>query len=80
MASILPHFCIESDGEPHFQKINWNGKWTDERMEKELELNQHRDNIKNEYCKNNRITLLRVNNLKAVEELIRYFKLMNLTF
>lgn len=34
----------------------------------------------NEYCKNNRITLLRVNNLKAVDELIEYFKLVNLTF
>ena len=29
---------------------------------------------------NNRITLLRVNNLKVVDELIEYFKLMNLTF
>ena len=66
--------------EPHFQKINWNGKWTDEEMEEKLKLNQHRDNIKNEYCKNNGITLLRVNNLKAVDELIEYFKLMNLTF
>lgn len=78
----LPKYnlCIESDGEPHFQKINWNGKWTDEEMEEKLKLNQHRDNIKNEYCKNNGITLLRVNNLKAVDELIEYFKLMNLTF
>lgn len=49
-------------------------------MEKELKLNRHRDNIKNEYCENNRITLLRVNNLKVVDELIEYFKLMNLTF
>lgn len=49
-------------------------------MEEKLKLNQHRDNIKNEYCKNNGITLLRVNNLKAVDELIEYFKLMNLTF
>ena len=43
-------------------------------MEKELKLNQKRDDIKNEYCKKNGIALLRVNNLKAYEELMEYFQ------
>ena len=44
-------------------------------MEKELKLNQHRDEIKNEYCKNKGINLVRVNNLKAVKELSEYFQI-----
>ena len=72
----LPKYnlCIESDGNPHSEKINWNGKLTNEQMEKELKLNQKRDDIKNEYCKKNGIALLRVNNLKAYEELTEYFQ------
>ena len=72
----LPKYnlCIESDGNPHSEKINWNGKLTNEQMEKELKLNQKRDDIKNEYCKKNGIALLRVNNLKAYEELMEYFQ------
>ena len=71
----LPKYnlCIESDGNVHSDKINWNGKLTNEQMEEKLKLNQHRDNIKNEYCKNNGIGLLRVNNRKAYEELTNYF-------
>ena len=72
----LPKYnlCIESDGNPHSEKINWNGKLTNEQMEKELKLNQKRDDIKNEYCKKNGIALLRVNNLKAYEKLTEYFQ------
>ena len=71
----LPKYnlCIESDGSPHFEIVNWSGKYTDEEMEEKLKLNQHRDNIKNEYCKKNGIGLLRVNNHKAYEELTNYF-------
>ena len=73
----LPKYnlCIESDGSPHFQKIKWSKAWTDERMEKELRLNQHRDDIKNKYCEKNGIALLRLNNLKTFEEkLTEYFQ------
>lgn len=72
----LPKYnlCIESDGNIHSEKINWNGKMSDEEMEKELKLTQHRDNIKNEFCKSNGIILLRVNNLKAYEEVTEYFQ------
>lgn len=47
---------------------------TDKEIEKELKLTQHRDNIKNEFCKNNGIILLRVNNLKAYKEVTEYFQ------
>ena len=72
----LPRYnlCIEFDGSPHFKKINWNGRMTDEEMEENLKSNQHRDQIKNEYCKNNGINLLRFNNIDTVkEELKKYF-------
>ena len=76
----LPKYnlCIESDGNVHSDKINWNGKMTNEEMEKELKLTQHRDNIKNEFCKKNGIILLRVNNLKAYDEISEYFKIKEL--
>jgi hypothetical protein len=46
--------CIEFDGEQHFKPIEyWGGK-------KEFEKIKIRDNIKNEYCKNNNIKLLRI--------------------
>ena len=58
----LPKYnlCIESDGIPHFEKVNWNGKMTNAEMEENLKLNQLRDKIKNDYCKNNSINLLRI--------------------
>ena len=68
------NLCIESDGNVHFENINWNGKMTDKEMEENLRLNRLRDKIKNDYCKNNGINLLRVNNLKVYEELTKYFQ------
>lgn len=63
-----------SVGSPHFKNINWNGKMSKNEMEKNLQLNQLRDNIKNEYCKKNNISLLRLSNLKTFEEkLTKYF-------
>lgn len=72
----LPKYnlCIESDGSPHFEPINWSGKYTNEEMKEKFESYQIRDNIKNEYCKKNGITLLRVYNLKAYEEVEKYFQ------
>lgn len=52
----LPDYniCIEYDGEHHFRPMEmWGG------YEKFL-INQENDKIKNEYCKNNNITLLRL--------------------
>ena len=69
------NLCIEFDGEQHFEKVNWDGKMTDEEMEENLKLNQFRDQIKNDYCKNNGINLLRIRYDEDVEEkLIEYFK------
>ena len=72
----LPKYnlCIESDGNVHSEKINWNGKMTDTQMEENLKSNQYRDDIKNKYCEKNGIVLLRVNNLRAVKELTKYFQ------
>lgn len=48
------HICIEYDGEHHFRPMEmWGG------FEKFI-VNQENDNIKNEYCLNNHITLLRL--------------------
>jgi hypothetical protein len=52
----LPDYniCIEYDGEHHFRPMEmWGG------YDKFI-INQENDNIKNEYCKNNNITLLRI--------------------
>lgn len=47
------NLCIEFDGIQHFKANNYFG-------EKEFELTQKRDNIKNSYCKKNNINLLRI--------------------
>lgn len=53
---------IEADGEQHFKKIGIGN----------LEYIQYNDKIKNEYCKNNNIPLLRISYLEedAVEEIV----------
>ena len=45
---------IEYDGEQHFRPIEYFGG------QKKFELQQKHDTIKNEYCKNNGIPLLRI--------------------
>lgn len=55
----LPKYnlIIEYDGKQHFEPVVfWNGQNAD----KQLELNQIRDNIKTQYCKDNKIDLLRI--------------------
>ena len=72
----LPKYnlCIESDGASHFKKINWTNKMTEEQMEENFKCVQNNDKIKDEYCKKNNITLLRVKADKAIEELSEYFQ------
>ena len=50
------NICIEFDGDQHFKSIDFFGG--------DIEFNklQIKDNIKNEYCKNNNIHLIRFNN------------------
>jgi hypothetical protein len=65
----LPEYnlCIEYDGEQHFKPIEWFGG------EKSFIETQIRDEIKNKYCKDNDINLLRIpytdkNIIKTLEE------------
>ena len=56
--------CIEFDGVQHFSDICWGGK--DGLLER-----QKRDNIKNDYCKNNNISLIRIRyDQKNIDELL----------
>ena len=56
------HTCIEFDGEQHFiEKEQWGGY-------KSLEYIQTNDKIKNEYCKNNNIRLIRLKYNENIEE------------
>lgn len=48
------NLCIEYDGELHYKSVEYFGG--DESLEKNIFL----DNIKNEYCKNNNISLIRI--------------------
>lgn len=50
---------VEYDGEQHYQPIDFAGKGKDW-AENQLKLTQTRDNIKNEYCKNKNIVLIRI--------------------
>ena len=52
----LPDYnmCIEYDGEQHFKKYH---KWNDDLN---FDIRIKRDQIKNDYCKNNNINLLRI--------------------
>ena len=52
--------CIEYDGEFHFQPIRKSKSMTEVQAIKNLEENKIRDNIKNEFCKNNSIILIRI--------------------
>jgi very-short-patch-repair endonuclease len=52
----LPKYncCIEFDGEQHFKAVDWFGG------EKGFKDRKIRDNIKTNYCKNNKINLIRI--------------------
>lgn len=52
-------FLIEADGEQHFKESGFKGITLEERIKK--------DTIKNEYCKNNNINLLRISYLQEDE-------------
>lgn len=50
-------YLIEYDGEQHFHIVSENSKWNNK--ESLLQV-QHRDNIKNQWCKDNNIPLIRI--------------------
>ena len=74
----LPRYnlCIEFDGKQHFMPTSFNflEKENDDKKLKNLKQIQFHDQIKNEYCKNNGINLLRIRYNENIEEkLTRYF-------
>lgn len=66
------NICIEYDGIQHFEPVDFAGKGK-EWAEKQFEYTQKHDNIKNEYCKNNNIKLLRIPYWENVEETLNNF-------
>lgn len=56
------HIAIEYQGEQHYRPIDYFGG------EKNFKMQQNRDNIKKNYCKNNNIKLLEISYFENVEE------------
>lgn len=67
----LPKYnaCIEFDGEQHFKPIKYYGG------EESFKITQLRDGIKNKYCKNNNIPLLRIkfDEINDIEKILNNF-------
>ncbi|MFA5586052.1 MAG: hypothetical protein WDA02_05840 [Saccharofermentanales bacterium] len=61
------NICIEYDGKQHYESISFFGG--DDTLKKQ----QERDQIKNEYCKNNNIHLLRIKYNENIEEKLNEF-------
>ena len=59
--------CIEYDGEQHFRPVDFFGG------QEGFAITVKHDNIKNEYCKNNGITLIRIPYYKNIEEELNNF-------
>lgn len=70
----LPEYntCIEYDGVQHFEPTDFSGKGK-EWANKQLEYTQRHDQIKNEYCKNNNIKLIRIPYYADIEEELNNF-------
>lgn len=50
---------IEYDGEQHYMPINFGG-WNEEELQLKFEKTQYYDKLKNQYCEDNNIGLLRI--------------------
>lgn len=70
----LPEYntCIEYDGGQHFFPADFSGKGA-EYTEQQFKTTQYHDQIKNQYCADNGITLLRIPYFKNVEEELNNF-------
>ena len=66
------HACIEYDGKQHFEPVDFAGRGEEWALQ-QFEKTQYHDKIKNQYCKNNNITLLRIPYFKNVEEELETF-------
>ena len=70
----LPEYniCIEYDGIQHFEPVDFAGKgeeWAWQRFKE----TQYNDEVKNQYCNNNNIILLRIPYFKNIEEELEQF-------
>lgn len=54
------NLCIEYDGEQHFKPICFGGSYTEEELQERFKIRKLKDEIKNTYCKDNNIKLLRI--------------------
>lgn len=70
----LPNYnmCVEYDGRQHFIPVDFAGKGN-EWAKEQLRITQYHDTIKNEYCKVNNISLLRISYLQNIEEELQKF-------
>ena len=70
----LPKFntCIEYDGEQHFKPVDFAGKG-EKWAEQQFAQIQIRDNIKNVYCIDNSIQLLRIKYTENIETVLDDF-------
>lgn len=70
----LPEYntCIEYDGGQHFFPVNFSGEEA-EYAEQQFKTIQYHDQIKNQYCADNGITLLRIPYFKNIEEELNNF-------
>lgn len=58
--------CVEFDGIQHFEpRMAFGGKL-------EFEKTKIRDKIKDDYCKNNGINLIRISNVKEIEDKLKF--------
>lgn len=55
------NLCIEYDGMQHFEKCNFTGKMSDCIINEKMEIIKKHDQIKNNFCKENNIKLVRFN-------------------
>lgn len=58
----LPDYniCIECDGEQHYRPVDFTSKKDILSIEEDFKLIQYRDSIKNKYCEDNNIKLIRI--------------------
>lgn len=66
------NICIEYDGEQHFMPVDFYGKGIEYAIQKFTEI-QHRDKIKDTYCREHNIPLLRIPYYANVEEELEKF-------
>jgi hypothetical protein len=60
------NICIEYDGIQHYESSDYFGG------EKEFIIQQLKDNIKTEYCKNNNIKLIRIKYDENIEKKLNF--------